>query len=102
MPQTATIRSKAARLIAAGSIAAAVALAPAAAHAAYGPGNPGTGGQGGDSGVGSNGADAPGGGGDSLPLTGGDAVGLALIGLGTVAGGTLLVRMGRRRALAEV
>ena len=32
-----------------------------------------------------------------LPFTGGDVVGLSLIGIGTVAGGTALVRSGRRK-----
>jgi hypothetical protein len=36
-----------------------------------------------------------------LPFTGGDVVGLALIGVGAVAGGTALARSGRRRG-AEV
>jgi hypothetical protein len=34
----------------------------------------------------------------SLPFTGGDVVGLSLIGIGAVAGGTALVRSGRRKA----
>jgi hypothetical protein len=36
-----------------------------------------------------------------LPFTGGDVVGLALIGAGAVAGGVALVRSGRKR-VAEV
>lgn len=36
--------------------------------------------------------------GSSLPFTGGDVVGLSLIGIGAVAGGTALVRSGRRKA----
>jgi hypothetical protein len=35
----------------------------------------------------------------SLPFTGGDVVGLSLIGIGAVAGGTALVRSGRRKAV---
>ncbi len=35
----------------------------------------------------------------SLPFTGGDVVGLSLIGVGAVAGGTALVRSGRRKAV---
>jgi len=35
--------------------------------------------------------------GSSLPFTGGDVVGLSLIGIGAVAGGTALVRSGRRK-----
>jgi hypothetical protein len=34
----------------------------------------------------------------SLPFTGGDVVGLSLVGIGAVAGGTALVRSGRRKA----
>jgi hypothetical protein len=34
----------------------------------------------------------------NLPFTGGDVVGLSLIGIGAVAGGTALVRSGRRKA----
>jgi len=34
-----------------------------------------------------------------LPFTGGDVFGLSLIGLGAVAGGTALVRSGRRKAV---
>jgi hypothetical protein len=34
-----------------------------------------------------------------LPFTGGDVVGLSLIGVGAVAGGTALVRSGRRKAV---
>lgn len=36
---------------------------------------------------------------DSLPFTGGDVVGLSLIGIGALAGGTALVRSGRRKAV---
>jgi hypothetical protein len=35
----------------------------------------------------------------TLPFTGGDVVGLSLIGIGAVAGGTALVRSGRRKAV---
>src|SRR5258707_1990737 len=35
----------------------------------------------------------------SLPFTGGDVVGLSLIGIGALAGGTALVRSGRRKAV---
>jgi hypothetical protein len=35
----------------------------------------------------------------SLPFTGGDVVGLSLIGVGALAGGTALVRSGRRKAV---
>ena len=36
----------------------------------------------------------------SLPFTGGDVVGLSLIGIGALAGGTALVRSGRRKAVS--
>jgi len=35
----------------------------------------------------------------NLPFTGGDVVGLSLIGIGALAGGTALVRSGRRKAV---
>jgi hypothetical protein len=44
---------------------------------------------------------APAGGEETLPFTGGDVVGLALIGAGAVLGGAALARSGRRKA-AEV
>jgi hypothetical protein len=100
------IRAKALRLIAAGGVVAAVML-PGAAMAQttgcpYGTGSCG-GNQGQNSGPGSSqtgsaGATNPGG---SLPFTGGDVVGLAVIGVGAIAGGTALARSGRRRG-AEV
>lgn len=40
------------------------------------------------------------GGGSSLPFTGGDVAGLALIGAGAVVGGVLLSRSGKRSARA--
>ena len=36
-----------------------------------------------------------------LPFTGGDVVGLTLVGIGAVAGGTALARSGRRKAHRE-
>ena len=58
----------------------------------------GTQGQGtGGSGTGSN---TSGQGSGSLPFTGGDVAGMALIGIGLAAGGTVLVRSNRRRAAA--
>ena len=96
------IRAKALRFIAAGGVAAAVML-PGAAMAQttgcpYGTGSCG-GNQGQNSGPGSSqtgsaGATTPGG--QSLPFTGGDVVGLALIGAGAIAGGAALARSGRR------
>ena len=99
MNSNSSVRSKLVRLLAAGSIVGATLLAPVAAHAAYGPGDPGTGTNGGDNGSGSAAGNNSG---DSLPLTGGDALGLTLMGLGAVAGGTALVMAGRRKAVAEV
>ena len=94
------VRAKALRLLAAGAVAAAVSL-PGAAMAqgvgAYGGGNDHQGGS--NSGNGSNEAGSAGasGTGGTLPFTGGDVVGLALIGAGAIIGGTALVRSGRRR-----
>ncbi len=93
------MRAKALRLLAAGGVAAAVML-PGAAMAqevsTYGGGNtppPSTAGSGnGSQGVGSTGTESSG----SLPFTGGDVVGLVLIGAGAVLGGTALVRQGRK------
>jgi hypothetical protein len=94
------IRAKALRFIAAGGIAAAVML-PGAAMAqtcTYGTGTcqgkSGIDGPGSTQDAKSSGATSDGG---SLPFTGGDVVGLALIGVGAVAGGTALARSGRRR-----
>ena len=103
MQKVGGMRAKALRLVAAGGVAAAVML-PGAAMAQTGcpygsgecnppntsGGNPGSG----NSATGSEGSDS----GGSLPLTGGDVVGLALIGAGAVVGGTALARSGRRRA----
>src|SRR4051812_46871007 len=93
------MRATALRLVAAGGVMAAVML-PTAAMAqgvtTYGGGNNHAGGAGGGPGSsqsGSDGASNPSG---SLPFTGGDVVGLALIGAGAVIGGTALVRSGRR------
>src|SRR5690349_23094587 len=92
------LRAKALRLVAAGGIAAAVMLPTAAfaqetAGCPYGSGICGgthSGGSGnGSQQTGSAGTGSTGG---SLPFTGGDAVGLGLIGLGAVAGGVALTR----------
>jgi hypothetical protein len=99
------MRAKALRLVAAGGVAAAVML-PSAAMAqdvgTYGGGgtNPNGGGKGpgSTSQAASSGANNSGG---SLPFTGGDVVGLALIGAGAIVGGTALARSGRKR-VAEV
>jgi LPXTG-motif cell wall-anchored protein len=101
------MRAKALRLLAVSGVAAAVML-PGAAMAqdvtSYGGGNTDSGGQGGtpgsDDASTTNNDDNESSGG-SLPLTGGDAVGLALIGAGAVLGGAALARSGRRR-VAEV
>ena len=93
------MRAKALRLLAAGGVVAAVML-PGAAMAqdvsSYGggktppPSNPGSGN--GSHETGSTGTQSSG----SLPFTGGDVVGLVLIGTGAILGGTALVRQGRR------
>lgn len=96
---TTKARATALRLLAAGGVAVGMML-PATAFAEdtcpYGTGNCGpTDTSGGD--PGSNTAGDPDGNGGNLPFTGGDVIGLALIGAGAVAGGTVLVRSGRRR-----
>lgn len=84
------------RLLAVGGITAAAMIPAAAAHATYGqPG--GNGGGSGDPGSSSSGQ---GSGSGTLPFTGGDVVGITLIGAGLAAGGTVLVRTNRRRAIA--
>src|SRR4051794_13433010 len=98
------MRAKALRLLAAGGVVAAVML-PGAAMAqdvtTYGgghtppPSNPGNGN--GSHETGSTGAQSQ----ESLPFTGGDVVGLVLIGTGAILGGTALVRQGRK-GTAEV
>jgi hypothetical protein len=103
--QKVSMRAKALRLVAAGGVAAAVMLPSAAMAqdvATYGGGgtHPNEGGQGTGSGEpGTTAANNSTGG--SLPFTGGDVIGLALIGAGAIVGGTALVRSGRKR-VAEV
>lgn len=98
-----SIRSKAVRLLAAGAIVTGASLLPAAAFAqdvgTYGGGNDNNGD--GMSDTGSNDPSSTESGGGSLPFTGGDVVGLALIGAGAVGGGAILVRSGRRRTAAR-
>jgi hypothetical protein len=96
---TMKVRTRILRMAAAGGIVAGAAMLPVPAFAAdcnnYGGGScgtestavvPTTAGQRGTSS------------GGTLPFTGGDVVGLSLIGIGAVAGGTALVRSGRRKA----
>jgi hypothetical protein len=99
------MRAKALRLLAAGGVAAVVMLPGAAmaqtAGCPYGSGNC-DGGTVSSNNVGSTGATTPAdSSGGSLPFTGGDVVGLALIGVGAVAGGAALARSSKRRS-AEV
>lgn len=90
------MKAKVLRLIAAGGCVVASMIPAAAAHASYG--NPGGGGAGnGGGGTGAQGSGS--GGGGSLPFTGGDVVGAVVLGAGLAAGGTVLVRANRRRAL---
>ena len=74
------------------------ALAPTAAHAACYPNNctndPG------DPGGTTDVKPATASKSSTLPFTGGDAAGLALIGVGAVAAGTVFVRQSRRRVVA--
>jgi hypothetical protein len=79
------------RLAAAGALAAAALVPATAAGASYG--NPGGGGGSNDPGSHQTGNN----GGGTLPFTGGDVVGITLLGAGLAAGGTVLVRMNRRK-----
>jgi hypothetical protein len=93
-----TIRTRILRLGAAGGIIAGAAMMPASAFAAcgdYAGGNCGT----------ASSVPTPATAVSSrtshnngLPFTGGDVIGLSLVGLGAVAGGTALVRSNRRKA----
>ena len=93
-----TIRTRILRFAAAGGIIAGVAMLPGHAFAScsYGSGNCG-----GGSSVPTptTAVSAQTSNDGSLPFTGGDVVGLSLIGIGAVAGGTALVRSGRRKAV---
>jgi hypothetical protein len=97
---TMTVRTRILRIAAAGGIVAGAAMLPTSAFAAdcnnYGGGSCGT-----ESTAVipttavKHGASS----GGTLPFTGGDVVGLSLIGIGALAGGTALVRSGRRKAV---
>ena len=90
------MKTKILRVLAVGGIAAAAIVPATAAGATYGsPG--GSGGGGSDPGTGASGNPS---GSGTLPFTGGDIVGISLLGAGLAAGGTVLVRMNRRRAAA--
>ena len=94
-----TIRTRFLRFAAAGGIIAGFAMLPGHAFAecnAYAGGNCG-----GASSVPTptSGVSATTSNSGTLPFTGGDVVGLSLIGIGAVAGGTALVRSGRRKAV---
>jgi hypothetical protein len=80
------------RWAAAGFLAAAALLPATAAGATYG--NPGGGGGSNDPGSHQTSNNGSGG---TLPFTGGDIVGISLLGAGLAAGGTVLVRMNRRK-----
>ena len=88
------MKKQALRLIAAAGLMGAVMLPATAAHAVY-PDPPTTTG-GGDAGGNASGSGS-GSGSGTLPFTGGDVVGLALVGSGLFAGGTAAVRVNRRR-----
>lgn len=90
-----TVRSRALRLLAVGGLVGAVWLPTAAsAQDVYGAGN--AGGVNEQGAPGSNVAPTQTSGGN-LPFTGGDVVGLALLGAGAVTGGMVLARSGRRK-----
>jgi hypothetical protein len=97
---TTTARTRILRLAAAGGMVAGAGVLPASAFAAtcnpYGGGSCGSASSVATptSAVSSRSSDNGG-----LPFTGGDVVGLSLIGIGAVAGGTALVRSGRRKAV---
>jgi hypothetical protein len=89
------MKGKVLRIVAAGGCVVASMLPAAAAHADYGQPGGGTGSSGG--GTSSQGTGSDGG---SLPFTGGDVIGAVILGAGLAAGGTVLVRANRRRAIA--
>jgi hypothetical protein len=96
---TTTIRTRVLRFAAAGGILAGVAIMPAQAFAScsnYGGGSCGS-----ASSVPtpSTAVSAQTSNDGSLPFTGGDVVGLSLMGIGALAGGTALVRSGRRKSV---
>jgi hypothetical protein len=94
-----TVRTRILRFAAAGGIIAGAAMLPAHAFAAcnsYGGGNCGSASS---TPTPSQGVSAQTSNDGSLPFTGGDVVGLSLIGVGALAGGTALVRSGRRKAV---
>ncbi|MCZ7534846.1 MAG: hypothetical protein M5T61_02145 [Acidimicrobiia bacterium] len=97
MSNSTKIRSKALRLFGVAGVVLATSL-PGAALAqevgTYGNGNNNSGGSEGSQGASGSGTSD---GGSALPFTGGDVIGLALIGAGAVAGGAALSRSGRRR-----
>lgn len=93
---TTTLRTRTLRLLAVGGLVGAVWLPSAASAQDVGVYGNGNGGGGGVSTGGSQGTPS-GGGGGALPLTGGDIVGLALLGLGAVTGGAVLARSGRTK-----
>jgi hypothetical protein len=101
---TTTLRTRILRMAAAGGIIAGAAMLPVYAYASecnnYGGGNCGTESTvvvpttAGKTAV-KHGTSNQG----TLPFTGGDVVGLSLVGIGAVAGGTALVRSGRRKSV---
>ena len=97
---TMTVRTRILRMAAAGGIVAGAAMLPVHAFAAdcnnYGGGSCGT-----ESTVvvPTSAAQHETSSSGTLPFSGGDVVGLSLIGIGALAGGTALVRSGRRKAV---
>jgi len=98
-----TARAKALRLLAVGGILVGVSMVPAIAYAdggdvnSYGGGgnNPVVSSDPGSTAKAADPATS-----DSLPITGGDVIGLALIGAGALVGGAVLVRGGRRKTVS--
>jgi hypothetical protein len=87
------LRNKLVRAAAAGGLIVGVLVPATSAFAVYGEPDPGSGGA--DNGVASDPGD-----GGSLPLTGGDVLGLTMVGGALAFGGTLLARNSRRKAVA--
>lgn len=93
-----TIRIRITRLVAVGGIVAGAAVVPTSAFAACGDYAGGNCGRASSAPAATIVNSSPTRHNDGLPFTGGDIVGLSLIGIGAVAGGAALVRSNRRKA----
>ena len=97
---TTTLRTRFLRLAAAGGIVAGAAMLPGHAFASCNGYGGGSCGSATSTPTPTNAVSSSTSNDGSLPFTGGDVVGLSLIGIGAVAGGTALVRSGRRKAVS--